>query len=121
MFGRLYPAIITVLVCALLLIGAPVVAQQQQQEIAEISDTQLDKVAHAYLEITKIGESFREKIQKAVDEDEKHELQKQANSEMTEAVQQKGLDVQEYNQIIQQIQSDNELMKNFMAKVQEIQ
>jgi hypothetical protein len=121
MFGRLYPAIITVLVCALLLIGAPVVAQQQQQEIAEISDTQLDKAAQAYLEITKIGEGFRQKMQTAGDENERHELQQQANTEMTEAVQQEGLEVQEYNQIIQRIQTDNDLMKNFMAKLQEIQ
>jgi RecA/RadA recombinase len=121
MFGRLYPAIITGLVCALLLIGAPAVAQQQQQEIGEISDTQLDKAAHAYLEITKLGESFRQEMQTAGDESERHELQQQANREMTGAVQQEGLEVQEYNQIIQRIQTDNDLMKNFMAKLQEIQ
>jgi RecA/RadA recombinase len=124
MFGRLSPAIITGLVCALLLIGAPAVAQQQQQqqqEIGEISDTQLDKAAHAYLEITKLGESFRQEMQTAGDESERHELQQQANREMTGAVQQEGLEVQEYNQIIQRIQTDNDLMKNFMAKLQEIQ
>jgi hypothetical protein len=121
MFGKLYPAIITSLVCALLLIGAPAVAQQQQQEIEEISEKQLDKTAHAYLEITKIGEGFRQEMQNAVDESERREVQQQANREMTEAVKQEGLEVQEYNQIIQKIQTDNELMKNFMAKLQEIQ
>ncbi len=121
MVWKLSFGIITALMGALLLAGSPAAAQQESPQDAEISDAQLDHAAQAYMEIAKIGESFREEIQTAADEDERYQLQQQANKEMTEAVQDKGLEVQEYNEIIQGVQNDDETMKKFMAKLQELQ
>ncbi len=106
---------------ALLLVGSPAGAQQASKQDTEISDAQLGQAAEAYMEITKIGESFREEIQKAEDENERYQLQQQANQKMTEAVQDTGLQVQEYNEIIQGVQEDSEKMKDFMAKLQDLQ
>jgi hypothetical protein len=121
MFGKLSFGIITGLMGALLLAGSPAAAQQASPQDTEISDAQLDQAAQAYMEITKIGESFREEIQTAEDEDERYQLQNRANNEMKQAVQDEGLEVQEYNEIIQGVQNDHETMKKFMAKLKELQ
>lgn len=81
-----------------------------QQEIA-VTDDQLVKFADAQQEIVQIQQDFSGRLQGVEDPDEAHQLQVQANEEMTTAVRDAGLDVESFNQIAVAVQNDAELQQ----------
>lgn len=98
-----------------LVFGGSALAQEEYQapppqpETIEVSNQQLERFAHAQVEIIDIREDFSARLQEVDDADKAHELQLAANEEMTEAVKGAGLDVKAYNEIAMAIQSDPEL------------
>lgn len=83
-----------------------------QQEIA-VTDDQLVKFADAQQAIVQIQQDFSGRLQGVEDPDEAHQLQVQANEEMTAAVRDAGLDVESFNQIAVAVQNDPELQQRF--------
>lgn len=94
---------------------------QQQQQTIEVSDQQLQQFADAQMEIAGIQQDFSGRLQEVEDPEKAQELQRQANEEMTTAVEDAGLDVESFNQIAMAIQNDPELQQQLTQMLQEQQ
>ncbi|WP_045212950.1 DUF4168 domain-containing protein [Desulfonatronovibrio magnus] len=133
-----FPGKITILaisfIAALFLTAGYVSAQEYQQEGYQqegmmqqpgaqinVSEADLDKAAGAYVEITEIRENFQESLAGITDPEQAQELQEQAGEAMVEAVQNNGLDVQQYNEIMEAAQADEELRNKLLGKLEAMQ
>ncbi len=114
----------------LLIMNVPAMAQDagsgQEAEGApgaqqDFSDVELERAASAYSTVVQISQEFQQDIQDVESQDKRLELQNQANKKMVTAVENIGLDVETYNRIIAQVQSDDSTRKRFMEKVQTMQ
>ena len=95
--------------------------QQQPPVGVDVSDTQLEQFAEAQVSIIEIQQDFSGRLQGVEDPDRAHELQVQANEEMTEAVADAGLDVESFNAIAMAIQNSPELQQRLTAMLQDTQ
>jgi hypothetical protein len=115
-------------VAGTLMIGSVAVAQEAAQQsrqsapqTIEVSDQQLQQFADAQMEIASIQKDFRSRLQNVEDPQKAQELQREANEEMTTAVEEVGLDVKSFNQIAMSIQNDPELQQELTQMLQEQQ
>ncbi|HEY4135632.1 MAG TPA: DUF4168 domain-containing protein [Alphaproteobacteria bacterium] len=76
---------------------------------ADISGQDLKTFAVAALEVKKINDSYRPRYQSADTPEAKQQVQKEATDKMAAAVQDKGLTVDKYNQIVHVAQADPEV------------
>lgn len=82
---------------------------------SDIPDQELRKFAQAQSQVEEIKNEYRGEIQKhAQDADKAMEVQREAQQEMVEAVEDSGLDVRKYNQIAQLSQYDS----RFRARIE---
>ncbi|MFP3927693.1 MAG: DUF4168 domain-containing protein [Desulfobacteraceae bacterium] len=119
-------AVIGAAVALLFALSLPGWAQEGQgqpgaAEAEEVSNQELEQAVKAYAEITQVREKFQQELQSAEGQDEVQDLQTEANEEMTQAVEEQGLDVQGYNRIIEAVKMDEELREDFMSKLENIQ
>lgn len=106
-----------------LMFGTAAVAQQDMQQQSEpetidVSDAQLEQFADAQTKIADIQQDFSTRLQEVEDPEKANELQRQANEEMTAAVEDAGLDVESFNQIAMAIQNDPELQQKLTEMLQ---
>ena len=97
--------------------------QQQQQEHAppadqhadiDVSDEELRQFAEVQDVIAGIQQDFSQRLEGVEDPEEAHEIQTEANEEMTAAVEDSGMSLEEYNEIAMAVQSDPELRDRLM-------
>lgn len=79
-------------------------SSQQQQ----FTDKQLKRFARAQEDVQETMQKWQVKLDEA-DDDDKAKLRKKRNEDMTEAVENSGLDAKTYNRIAQQAQKDEQL------------
>ena len=101
-------------------ISSPVLAQAPAQPSApaanepsqpaaqapDVSDEKLQSFAVALAEVEKIKQEYSQRLQTADSQEEQQQIQNEAGQKMLQAVEGKGISVDEYNQIIQSAQSD---------------
>jgi predicted PurR-regulated permease PerM len=105
--------------CLVVALSIPALAQTAgQQGQQQISDADLEKAAMAYMSINRISQEFQQALQDTQDPNMRQQLQQTANEQMVEAVKNTGLEVQEYNDIMGAVRSDEQLNQEFMSKVQ---
>jgi hypothetical protein len=92
--------------------GEPGSTRSQQPQI---SDADLKKVAVANVAIAEITQEWQQSMQKTQSADERQQLQVGAYQRMMQAIADAGIDVQTYNVIMEQVRTDEELLKKFMA------
>jgi hypothetical protein len=63
----------------------------------------------AYVEIQDIQNQYSEQLQGAADEDQARNIQQQAQDEMIQAVENNGMSIDEYNEVVGIISADPEL------------
>ena len=108
---------------ALVLAGvAPVLAQPapampEQQDIGEVSDTEVAQFASATVRVDQIVQDWNVRLQ-AADEQEQPEMQMQAQEDLVEAVEAEGLSVERYNQLAMAAQTDADLAGRIAARMQ---
>ena len=108
---------------ALVLAGvAPVLAQPapampEQQDIGEVSDTEVAQFASATVRVDQIVQDWNVRLQ-AADEQEQPEMQMQAQEDLVEAVEAEGLSVERYNQLAMAAQTDADLAGHIAARMQ---
>lgn len=85
--------------------------QQQAQPQVNVSDTKLQQVVDAMAEVRAISGKYTEAYQNADDAAKAQEIQQKAQQEMVVAVTESGLSTDEYNVIVQRLQTDEELRK----------
>lgn len=93
--------------------------QQQQPETIDVSDEQLEQFADAQVEIASIQQDFSARLQEVDDPEKAHDLQLEANEEMTAAVEEAGLDVESFNQIAMSIQNDPDLQQKLTEMLEQ--
>lgn len=104
----------------------PAMGQQdyQQGEIGsqpQIGEAALEKTAEAYTEISTIHENFQRSLQQTEDSGERQEMQAVANEKMVQAINDAGLEVEEYTNNMRAIRADQRIGEKFMSKVQGMQ
>jgi len=92
---------------------------QPETEI-QVSDSELDKVAQAYKEISVIREDFEMSLAGVEDPEAAQKMQEQAGNAMVEAVQNTGLDVQTYKEVMQAAQHDEELREKLLSRLEQM-
>lgn len=106
---------------------APAVAQDQPApqaapapDAAPVDETKLRSFAVAYLEVSKIAQTYQPQLQAETDPQEQQRLQSEAASGMVQAVENaEGITVEEYNLIVNSAQADPGLAQQINTLVQE--
>lgn len=87
---------------------------------APVDDDKLKSFAVAFLEVTKVTQSYQPRIEAAQSDADKQTLQQEAGQEMVEAVNgAEGINIDEYNMIIQAAQTDPELAQKINTHITE--
>ncbi|MFP4308207.1 MAG: DUF4168 domain-containing protein [Desulfococcaceae bacterium] len=109
-----------------LLFSAPAAAQSDQSEWGEtpgaaeepaVESQEVRKAAQAYKRIGDINQELQEDIQDAGDQEERMQMQRDAEAKMIRSIQEVGLDVQTYNQVINAVRTDEELREEFESSL----
>ncbi len=114
-------AAITLLAAMVLTATAQENTDQTSGMQQEISGTDLDNAAQAYVQMQLIHSEFQQSVQQTEDNEARQQLQHQANEQLLAAIQETGLNVETYNHIMSQVQSNEELRETFIEKVQNSQ
>lgn len=116
--------------CFLFFMTFPAMAQDTRQQQSppgttgtqlRVSDAELEKAAEAYANVTKISHEFQQAIQGVEDKSKILELQEAANKKMVSAVNNTGLEIQEYSRIIKKVQENEDTREKFLEKVEKTQ
>jgi len=99
----------------------PAAAQPAQQapmpQSSDFSDEDIAKFAQANQKVQDIQAEYTQKLQgSGGDQEETADIQQEAQEKMVEAVEDTGLGVEKYNQILQVAQVDPELVKRIQAQ-----
>lgn len=102
---------------------APAPAPQTEMPAAEapqVDDEKLKSFAVAFLEVTKVTQSYQPQIESAGTPEDQQRLRQEAGEKMVEAVNDaEGITVDEYNMIIQAAQTDPELAQRINGHITE--
>ena len=103
----------------------PTAAQQpvppQQQQTIDIDDEMLESFVHAYLDVQEINGRLEAELGQVGNDVEKaRKLQQEYAEKMNEAVRENDLEVEEYRQIVNAINTDAELRGKFAVVLEEI-
>lgn len=85
-------------------------AAEPQQDV---SDSELEVFAQAFKKISKIRSDYESRLREVQDPQMARELQQQAQTEMITVVEEQGLTVPRYNEILAAIQNNEELRRKF--------
>jgi hypothetical protein len=91
---------------------------EAESEALSFSGDELDKIADAYVQISVIRQDLQEKLSVVTEPEDASKLQEEAGAQMVEAVKSKGLDVEEYNRAMAEVQSNEDLRAKLMAKIE---
>lgn len=105
---------------------APAVAQQSQTQPpaaapAQIDDAILMAFAQSTLDVEPIIDKWTTRIEEAETSEEAQQMRRTGNEEITQAVQENGLNMETYNQLYQVVQTDSEVATKVQRYRQELQ
>lgn len=86
---------------------------------APIDDKKIEQFATAYVEVASIQRNASAELQSANDPAKAEEVKANAESAMIAAVERNGLDVNEFNRIVETMAADDNIRSRVAAKVQE--
>lgn len=86
---------------------------QPQLTSKDVSDEDLEQFVDAYDDVEVIRIELGKKMANAQDPNVANQLQQEANKEMVAAVQDNGLDPQQYNALSSAVSNDKQLMERF--------
>jgi len=90
-------------------------AGPQSSPVQGYSDEELMTFARATLEVEQIAMKYEEKMNAVENADQHDEFADQATDEMTQAVQQRGLSVEKYNEMAETVTRDPELARRVIG------
>lgn len=79
-----------------------------------VNEQTLEKFADAFTEVMAIQETYTDKLHAAETNEEAQALQQRAQQEMVEAVQDNGLSVAEYNEVVAMMEQDPQLRERIL-------
>lgn len=93
----------------------------QQPAKQDFDEQTLEKFASASVELGKIQSEFSQKLKGVQDREKAMQMQQEMNQEMVKVVQDKGIDVQTYNAVANQLTADPELKSKIDKMVEQKQ
>ncbi len=99
--------------------GAATEPSQSATTAGPIEDKKIEQFADAYLAVQTIQQKAATKLQNAKDPAEADKVKATAESDMIAAVERSGLQVPEFNKIVERMASDTEVRSRVAAKLQE--
>lgn len=84
-------------------------SQQTQSQTPSFTDKELKSFASAATEVQQLSVEWQKKLKATQDEQKSQQLRQQATQEITQAVKDKGLTVEKYNQISMAARQDEQL------------
>ncbi len=97
----------------------PAMAQEGEMQ-TEVSDTELDAFVVAYKDVIAIEQTYRVQLQEAADDSERKAIIDEAQTEMTQAVEEApDIEVNRYVEILEIAQADPDLQAELTAKLEE--
>jgi hypothetical protein len=97
------------------------VAQSAAQQQAQISDDDLKTFAVAAKEVQRINQDYAPAYQSAQTDEQRVAIEGEAMGKMAQAVKDKGLSVEKYNQIVSAAQADPEIARRVDDYAQQAQ
>jgi hypothetical protein len=88
-----------------------------KEENIEYSDEQLENVAVAYTSIVEIRQQLQEDLSQVSEAEQRQTLQEQANADMVKAVEETGLELATYNEIVEESQVNGNLRNRLMLMI----
>lgn len=85
---------------------------------SELSDKKLKDFGDTYTEVSKINQGYTASMEKVKGPEQARQMQAQAQSKMQKTIVDNGFTVEEYNTILNNIQTDKELQQRFLSIVQ---
>ncbi len=120
------PGILTTFL-TLLLLAAPATAQQQgapQQQApppdVEVDDQELETVAEAYVDVQSLTDEYNQRIQQAESAEEAQSLQAEYAEKATSTVEDQGLSIDRYDNVVRAATVDEELRDRLLAQIETI-
>lgn len=119
----------TIFTAALALIVSPAIAQAQdgyqgnaanptgQQQQMNFDQATLQQFASAATQLSQIHNEFAEKLEGVQDQEKAMDMQRQANEQMVQAVENEGISVEKYNAIANQMNQDPELRQQVQQMI----
>lgn len=104
--------------------GQPAQGQPQQGQPAQppaevnISDAQLEKFVTAFGEVRELEQAFTRELEEIDNQEEAQALQQSTQQKMMGAVEDSGLSVEEYNEIVSAMRQDPELREEIISQVE---
>jgi hypothetical protein len=89
------------------------------QQGAQIDPQTLDRFVDAFVAVQQIREDFAARLQDVDSEAEAQAMQQEAQEEMISAVEENGLNVEQYNQVAMALQSDPAMMQRVQQMAEE--
>ena len=87
----------------------------------QVTDQQLETYAVAALEVAKINQTYQPKISQAESPEEQKNLYDKATQEMTQAIRENGMSVEQYNQLTTMVQSNPDLSTKLQGYIEKEQ
>lgn len=95
--------------------------QQYSPAPTNFTDDELQKAGKAYVSIMDIREEIQQELTDATDPNEAQKIQMKANEEILKKIEQHGLEVDRYNEIISEAQRNEEVRTELLEIINEIQ
>ena len=90
-------------------------------EDQDFDDQTLEQFADAYVEVGEIHREYSEQLQGADQTEDAQQLQQEANDEMVDAIQNSGLEVQEYSAVAAALERDPEMREEVVEMIEQRQ
>lgn len=98
-------------------LGSAFHATATEGQAAKVSDQKLKSFSRAYESVETIHKSYSASMQAANNKGQAQKLQAQTQEKMQGAIKKRGLSVDEYNDILNKVQTDQKLQERFFQIV----
>jgi hypothetical protein len=123
-FGRIL-APLAIAICCLMLAPAAFAQDappppQPPADPVEYTQEDLDRIAHAYIDVQRIHQDYQARFAQLHDPEGVPALQDEMIADLTEAVEGHGLEVEFYDAVIMQAQTDEELQQALVTRIERL-
>lgn len=92
-----------------------------EQPTADVSDAQLETMAEVYVEMTELQSDTDAQAQEATSPEEQNAIQAQATEDMQGILEDHGMSVEEYQQMVQLLNTDPQIRERFEEVLAEVE
>ena len=89
-----------------------------EEQAQDFDEHELEQFADAYVHVGEIHNEYSQLLQEVDSTEQAQELQQEANDEMVEAIQETGLEVQQYSAIAAALERDPEMREEVVSMIE---